>query len=91
MKLYEREMVHRVYRALNDVPGANIGGGRQSATVKGVVTFGNDIGEVRRMLSDALLVLMDGSIHDTERRGLFEQAMKPVDEYIAERRAKDWA
>jgi hypothetical protein len=91
MKLYEREMIHRVYRALNDVPGANIGGGRQSVTVKGVVTFGNDIGRMREMLSQALLILMDGSISDIDRRHEFDKAMKPVDEFLAERRLKDWA
>lgn len=91
MKLYERKMVQRVYEALNKVPGAHIGGSTQSTTVKGAVSFGYDIGKVRELLSDALLVLMDGSIADADRQSEFDRAMAPVDEFIAKRQARDWS
>lgn len=91
MKLYERIMVQRVYVALNEVPGAHIGASTKSTTVRGAVSFGHDIGKMRDLLSNALLVLMDGAISDSERQAEFDRVMKPVDEFIAKRKASNWS
>jgi hypothetical protein len=90
MKLYERKMALRIYVALNEVPGAYIGGGTKSTTVRGVVSFGNDMQKLRSMLMDALAVMMDGAIADVDRQSAFDDAMKLADDYIARRKAEGW-
>jgi hypothetical protein len=91
MKLYERRMAQRLYSALNDVPGAFIGGGHKSVTVAGAVSFANDLQKVRGWVMEALMVMMDGSIADSERQALFDAAIKPAEDYIARRSAESWS
>jgi hypothetical protein len=89
--LAERKMVYRVYAALNAVPGANIGGGTQSTTVAGAVSFGADIGVVREHCVRALAALCDGSLDSRTRQEDFEEAMQKAEAYIVQRRKKDWS
>lgn len=90
MKLYERKMAHRVFAALDAVPGAYIGGGAMSTTVRGAVSFGNDMQKVCSWLKNALTVMMDGAIHDPDRQAAFDEAIKPAEDYIAARKAEGW-
>ena len=91
MNLKERNMVYRVYKALDTVPGAYIGGGTMSTTVAGVASFGADIQEVRKHCTRALLALCDGAISAAERDERYEHAMGAAEDYIAKRKARDWS
>lgn len=91
MNLRERKMLHRIYRALHDVPGAHIGGGTKSATVGGVVSFGYDIQKVRGWCGDALMALFDGSLSKEESEENFEAAISLAEEYIAKRTSAGWS
>lgn len=90
MNLKERKMIHRLYRAFDDVPGAYIGGGTKTTTVKGVVAFGYDMQEIRGFCGEAMLALMDGSLTVAERDAAFEKAMSKAEDYIARRKAAGW-
>lgn len=91
MNLKERKMVLRVYKALDTVPGAFIGGGTRTTTVAGVASFGADMQEVRKHCSRALLALVDGALSVGERDEQFGHAMAAAEDYIAKREAKDWS
>ena len=84
-------MIHRVFKALDCVPGAYIGGGTMSTTVAGVVSFGADIQEVRKHCGRALLALCDGALSASERDEHFEDAIGAAEAYITKRMAKDWS
>lgn len=90
MNLKERNMLYRVYKAISDVPGAYIGGGTMTTTVKGVVNFGADIEHVRKHCADALLALCDGAYSAQQREEEFERCIVLAERYIAERKAEGW-
>lgn len=52
MNLEEREMVFRVYKALEGVPGTRIGGGRLGTTVGGVASFPASLQTARQYCTD---------------------------------------
>lgn len=90
MTLKERNMLYRIYKALNAVPGANIGGGMQTTTVSGVVNFGADISKVREHCSRALEALFDGALSKEDRDVDFEEAMERAEEFIKRRADAHW-
>ncbi|MPS93334.1 hypothetical protein [Comamonas sp.] len=91
MNLSERKMILRVFQALDAVPGAYIGGGTQSVTVAGAISFGADMQTVRSHCSKALIFLLDGGISQKERDECFDSEMKAVERFIEARRADDWS
>lgn len=92
MNLKERNMVYRVYKTLDAVPGAYTGGGTKSVSVLGVATFANDMTRVREHVNKALLVLCDGDpdLSKAERDEQFDAHLRRADEFIAMRKADDW-
>lgn len=90
MTLAERNMIYRVYKAFDSVPGAHIGGGTQSATVGGVANFGADIQEVRGHCLKAMEALFDGGISKEERDENFEFHMGAAERFIENRKAANW-
>ena len=90
MNLKERKMIHRVYKAFDNVPGAHIGGGTMSVTVAGVANFGADIQEVRKHCLKALEALFDGAISTEDRDADFETHMSAAERFIESRQAANW-
>ena len=90
MNLKERKMVHRIYEALNAVPGAYIGGGIKTTTVTGVVNFGADMREIRNHCNEALVALFDGALTPLERDTDYNAAIEKAESFIKARKATDW-
>jgi hypothetical protein len=92
MNLKERNMILRVYKALDAVPGANIGGGTNSVTVSGVANFARDIAEVRHHCGRALMILCDGDpdMSAAQRNQFFNDHMSGAEAYIERRKALGW-
>lgn len=91
MNLKERNMLYRVWKAFNEVPGAYIGGGSKTTTVAGAVSFGNDLQNVRQHCGDAMMAMYDGALSAEERDVQFNTAMAAAERYIDMRRRAGWS
>ena len=80
----ERAILRRLHTALHDVPLPQDGIGTQSSTVEGFITYAKDAREIHKVGEEILYQCLTGEFD------VAEQQVTILEEWIQQRRAKNW-
>lgn len=85
MKKIEREILHRMHCLLTAAPLPITGGGTQSASTMGFVSFGQDMAEMRPHLDNAWACFNYGDYEEAKI------LLSAIESWIEMRRGQNWA